>query len=266
MPSQPNGATRVFPIIGDPIRYVESPQRLTRTFERRGANALCVPMQVPSDDLDTVMAGLSACPNVDGLLVTMPHKLRAFSCCGTTSERAGQLMAISVMRRNVDGSWHGDMLDGVAFVTAQQRRGAQVAGARALLVGAGGAGRAIAIELVRAGVRDVVVNDVDESRIASLLELLPAGGHSRAQDGSADPSGCDLVFNATPLGMEEGDPLPLDTALLDSSMFVGDVIAGHGVTPLVRAARGAGCLTATGDDMVDAVQDVMADFLLGETP
>jgi len=80
--------------------------------------------------------------------------------------------------------------------------------------------------------------------------------------GPADPSDCDLVCNATPLGMEEGDPLPVDPALLASTMFVGDVIAGHGLTPLLEAAQSAGCRTANGGHMVEAAQDVMADFLL----
>jgi shikimate dehydrogenase len=86
-----NGATRLFPIIGDPIKYVESPQRLTRTFGERSYNGVCVPMQVPADDLDTVMAGLAASRNVDGILVTMPHKFTAFAHCATSSERAKML-------------------------------------------------------------------------------------------------------------------------------------------------------------------------------
>ena len=74
-----SGATRLFPIIGDPIKYVESPMRLTRTFAERGYNGICVPMQVPAGDLDAVMAGLTASRNVDGILVTMPHKFTAFA-------------------------------------------------------------------------------------------------------------------------------------------------------------------------------------------
>ena len=80
--------------------------------------------------------------------------------------------------------------------------------------------------------------------------------------GPPDPTGCDLVCNATPLGMEDGDPLPVDPALLTWSMFVGDVIAGHGLTPFLQAAQTAGCKTANGGHMVEAAQDVMADFLL----
>ena len=176
MPDHLNGATRLFPIIGDPIKYVESPMRLTRTFAERGYNGICVPMQVPADDLDAVMAGLTASQNVDGILVTMPHKFTAFAHCATSSERARMLGVVSVIRRNPDGTWHGDMLDGLAFVKAQKDHGAQPDGARALLVGAGGAGSAIAIALLEAGVRELVIHDADESRVATLLDLLSGIG------------------------------------------------------------------------------------------
>jgi shikimate dehydrogenase len=215
-----SGATRLFPIIGDPIKYVESPQRLTRTFEKRGYNGICVPMQVPEADLDTVMAGLTASLNVDGILVTMPHKFAAFTHCATSSKRAKLLGVVSVVRRNPDGTWHGDMLDGLAFVKAQKDHGAQPEGARALLVGAGGAGSAIAIELLQEGVLELVIHDADQSRVATLLDLLSDLAEGRVSAGPPDPTGCDLVCNATPMGMEENDPLPVDAALLRSSMFV----------------------------------------------
>ena len=186
MLGQLSGATRLFPIIGDPIKYVESPMRLTRTFEDRGYNGICVPMQVAADDLDAAMAGLTASRNVDGILVTMPHKFTAFAHCATSSERAKMLGVVSVIRRNPDGTWHGDMLDGLAFVKAQKDHGAQPEGARVLLVGAGGAGSAIAIALLEAGVRELIIHDADESRVATLHR--PAVG-PRPRPGECRPAG-----------------------------------------------------------------------------
>ena len=205
-----SGATRLFPIIGDPIRYVESPGQLTRTYRARRHDALCVPMQVPEAALDDVLRGLSAVPNVDGLLVTMPHKHVAVGHCATTSERTTLLGAVSVMRRDDDGTWHGDILDGLAFVKAQKDHGAQPAGARVLLLGSGGAGSAIAVALLDEGVQELIVHDVDETRAADLVERLSGHGYGAVTSGPPDPTGCDMVCNATPLGMGEGDPLPVD--------------------------------------------------------
>ena len=263
-PQRLSGATRLFPIIGDPITHVQSPIWLTRTFAERGHNGICVPMHVPEGALDAVMAGLTATPNVDGILVTMPHKHDAFTYCSTSTDRAGRSGVVSVMRRNPDGTWHGDMLDGLAFVKAQKDHGAQPSGARVLLLGTGGAGSAIAVALLGEGVRELIAHDVDESRAAELVELLARHGHRNVAAGPPDPTGCDMVCNATPLGMNDDDPLPVDADLLTSSMFVGDVIAGHGLTPFLAVAEAAGCGTANGGQMVEAVQELMVDFMLGD--
>lgn len=261
------GASRMFPIIGDPIRFVESPTWLSQTFAERGHDAVCVPLQVPAGTLDGAMASLSAMPNVDGLLVTMPHKNDAWEHCASGSDTARMLQVVSVMRRNPNGTWHGDMLDGLAFVKAQRDHGAVIEGRRALLIGAGGAGSAIAVALMQAGVGELIIHDPDAGRVDRLLAVLEGVGSAvaetgRAAAGSSEVAGVDLVFNASPLGMSQGDPLPIDPEGLTADMFVGDVISGHGETPLIAAARRAGCGTATGQHMVLAVQQLMADFML----
>jgi shikimate dehydrogenase len=260
-----SGETRLFPILGDPIAFVKSPQRLTAGFSARGHNAACVPMLVPEAQLPGVMRGLSLIPNIGGLLITMPHKFAAFGFCATSSERAKLLGVVSVIRRNADGSWHGDMLDGLAFVKAQKDHGARPDGARVLLIGAGGAGSAIAIALLEAGVRELIIHDADEARTGALIELVPHYAGGRVIAGPPDPTGCDMVCNATPLGMSTNDPLPLPVDLLRPSMFVGDVVAGHGVTLLLQAALAVGCRTANGVQMVEAVQEMMLDFMLTES-
>jgi shikimate dehydrogenase len=259
-----NGETRLFPILGDPIIYVRAVNRLTAGFERRGHNGACVPMQTPDGALADVMRGLTAIPNIDGLLITMPHKFTSFAYCATGSETARLFGVVSVMRRNADATWHGDMLDGLAFVKAQVDEGAKPQGARVLLLGAGGAGSAIALALLDAGVSELIIHDIDAARGERLLELLADASQGRAKLGPPDPTGCDMVCNATPMGMAARDPLPLDVSLLKSSMFVGDVIAGHGVTPFLKAAKDVGCRTANGDQMVDAVMEMMMDFMLNK--
>jgi shikimate dehydrogenase len=108
-----------------------------------------------------------------------------------------------------------------------------------------------------------VISDRDASRASGIARDLSGQG-VEITAGNGDPTGFDLVFNATPLGLGEDDPAPLDVTRLAPGTFVGDVIAGHGTTPLIAAARERGCATATGDDMVEAVQQLMADFLVGD--
>lgn len=257
-----NGKTRLYPLLGDPVMYARSPDWLSKHMARRGMNMISLPMEVPEGQLGTVMAGLAATRNVDGLSLTMPHKAAGYGYCATVSETSRLLRVVSAIRRNADGSWHGHTTDGDAFVKAQIDNGAEVRGARVLVLGAGGAGSAIAISMLDSGAEAVVVHDSDESRAQRLVDLLREKAGERVAVGTNDPTGFDIVCNATPMGMEDGDPLPLDPGLLRYPMFVGDVVAGHGETALIKAAREAGCETADGDAMVIAVLDVMCDFLV----
>ncbi len=164
-----SGETLLYPIIGDPIGFVKSPQRLTAKFEELGHNGVCVPMLVPEGALDSVVRGLASVPNARGLLITMPHKNAMFAHCATSSETSRLLKVVSVARRNANRSWHGDMLDGAAFVAALKKNGARLEGARVLQVGAGGAGSAIAIALLDAGVGELMLHDASGSRRDELI-------------------------------------------------------------------------------------------------
>lgn len=257
-----NGRTRLFPLLGDPIIYARSPDWLSKHMAERGMNMISLPLEVPEGKLEVVLAGLAATTNVDGFSLTMPHKISGYPYCATHSEVSQLLGVVAAARRNKDGTWHGHTTDGDAFVKAQIDNGARIRDARVLVLGCGGAGSAIAISMLEAGAREVVVHDADPARAERLVSLLRDKHGKRIEAGSSDPRGFDVISNATPMGMEEGDPLPLDTSLLSASMFVGDVVAGHEETPLIKAAREAGCRTADGDAMVVAVLDVMCDFLL----
>ena len=257
-----NGRTRLYPLLGDPIIYARSPDWLSQRMAERGMNMISLPMEVPDGALEVVLAGLAATNNVDGFSLTMPHKTNGYKYCSTYSETSRMLGVVAAARRNKDGSWHGHTTDGDAFVKAQLDKGAIVRGSRVLVLGCGGAGSAIAISMLEAGAAQVVVHDANRERAEWLVALLGKKGADRIGIGSNEPCGFDLVCNATPMGMTDGDPLPLDPSLLNSSMFVGDVIAGHGEVPLIKAARAAGCQTANGDDMVVAVLDVMCDFVV----
>jgi shikimate dehydrogenase len=258
-----NGATRVHFIVGDPIAQVKSPAGVTQAYAERGHNAYVMPAHVSPKDLAAWLDGVSLAQNVDGIIVTVPHKFACFDLCATTSDRAAFLHTVNTMRRNTDGSWHGDMFDGLGFVTAMQDNGCQPAGKKALLVGAGGAGSAIAHALVMSGVSALVIHDADAPRRTTLVGRLASLNLCPVTHGSADPSGFDIVLNATPMGMKESDPYPLDVTKLSSPMFVGCVITAPAITPLIAAARALGCSTMTGAHMFGRVRDLMVDFLVG---
>ncbi len=257
-----SGATRVHFIVGDPIAQVKSPAGVTQLFQARGHEACCVPAHVAPAQLATWVSGVSLAQNVDGIIVTVPHKFAASGVCHSLSAAARFLGAVNVMRRDAAGRWHGDMFDGTGFVAAMHAQGYAVAGRKVLLVGAGGAGSAIAYALLQAGVSTLAIHDEDEQRRHSLMERLAALGLGAVVDGSADPTGFDAVINATPMGMKEGDPDPVDMSRLTATMWVGCVITQPAVSPLIAKARALGCASLTGAEMFAQVRDLMVDFLL----
>jgi shikimate dehydrogenase len=265
MPNILDGATRVHFIVGDPIAQVKSPAGVTQAYQERGHNAMVMPAHVVPSALATWVAGVSLARNVDGIIVTVPHKFASFALCATTSERAAFLRTVNTMRRNANGSWHGDMFDGLGFVQAMRDQACPPEGKKALLVGAGGAGSAIAHALVMAGVSALAIHDEDTARRTSLVDRLAGLNQCPVLHGNADPSGFDIVVNATPVGMKEFDPYPLDIHKLEKTMFVGCVITAPAITPLIAAARAKGCATITGAHMFGRVRDLMVDFLLEQT-
>jgi len=254
-----SGATRIHLIVGDPVSQTKSPAGLTAEFFARGIDAVCIPMQVAPADIDAFMAAAKRVQNVDGIVVTVPHKLAATRHCDVLSERSRALAAVNAMRRTPDGRWSGDMTDGVALVAALRAARCEPKGRSALVVGIGGAGSAVALALTEAGAR-VAVHDIDTARQGDLVARLAAWS---VTVGSADPAGHDLVVNATPLGMAPGDPLPVDAARIAAGAVVADLVTKPVVTPLLAAAREHGAQIVTGEDMFAPQAGILADFLLG---
>ncbi len=257
-----SGATRVHVIVGDPISQVKSPFGVTQAFEAHGRDAVCIPAHVATKDLRQWFEGVSLARNVDGVIVTVPHKFDCHAWCATSSPRAQFLGAVNTIRRNADGSWHGDMFDGLGYVTAMQKHGCDLQGKRALLVGAGGAGSAIAHSLVLAGVSALAIHDENVERRESLIARLNSLQMGQVFTGSSSPAGFDVAINATPVGMRDGDPAPIDVDGITADMFIGCVITVPEVPPLIAAARAKGCKTSTGADMFVQVRELMVNFLL----
>jgi len=118
-----SGATRVHVIVGDPIAQVKSPFGVTQAFESHGRDAICVPAHVTPADLTDWWAGTKRAQNIDGLIVTVPHKFACTAFCDELSERAAFLGTVNTVRRDAQGRWHGDMFDGLGYVRAMEKNG-----------------------------------------------------------------------------------------------------------------------------------------------
>jgi shikimate dehydrogenase len=246
-----NGSTTVIANLGFPTEHFKAPMIYNPWFEMKGINAVVVPMGVDPEHFPQVLRSLFEIQNIHGALVTMPHKVtttRLVDELTTTAKVAGSSNAVL---RRPDGSLLGDMFDGAGFVRGVARKGQKIAGARALVVGSGGVGCAIAASLAAAGLSGIGLFDAApasaEALAGRLREHYPA---LAVTTGSNDPQGFDIVFNATPIGMHDGDPLPVDIDRIAPTTFVGEVVMREQFTPLLRRAKEKGCPIQVGTDML----------------
>jgi shikimate dehydrogenase len=210
-----------------------------------------VPIGVVPDEFPSLLKALFRATNVHGALVTMPHKVtttRLVDELTTTAKIAG---ACNAILRRADGTLLGDMFDGAGFVRGVERKGRRIAGASALVIGCGGVGSAIAASLAASGLSAIGLFDAFAASAEALGDRLrlhyPALSIST---GSNDADGYDIIVNATPLGMKEGDGLPVDVAKIAPGTFVGEVVMKEEFTPLLRAAMAKGCTVQVGTDML----------------
>jgi shikimate dehydrogenase len=260
------GTTRLLAHLGDPIAPVVSPSIYNPYFARRAIDIAVVPMGVTYDDYPAALRAVLRMTNVLGAIITMPHKRATVGLLDECSPRVQVAGSCNAIVRRPDGTLLGDLFDGVGFVAALRRNGYPPDGARCLVIGAGGAGSAIAIALADAGVRELVIHDIVAEHTAVLLARLHRH-HPRviARDGPNDPAGFDLVVNASSVGMTLADGLPVDVARLEAGSFVAEVVMKPDVTPLLTAARERGCRTQPGIDMLfEQIPLYMEFFGLGQ--
>jgi shikimate dehydrogenase len=245
-----DGATRVLGIVGDPIAQVRAPEVWSALFRANGVNALCIPFHVGAADLPAFFTGLHTVQNLLGLIVTIPHKPAAARHAAHLTDRARKVGSANCLRREADDTWTGDIVDGLGLVGGLAASGQRIAGRRALVVGSGGVGRAIAFAIAEAGAASVHVYDVARERAEDLAAGLAASGTS---SGIAKPAaaGFDLVVNASPLGMKRNDPMPIDPAGLERNTIVADVVVHPPMTPWLTAAAARGCHVQPGTVMMD---------------
>ncbi|MFF6844290.1 shikimate dehydrogenase family protein [Streptomyces tanashiensis] len=256
-----SGETRLYVVLGDPVAQVRAPSLLNPLFAQLGLNSVLFPVHVRPDSFAEVFQGLRSTENLDGILVTIPHKAAALRLADEVSPAAAASGAVNALRREPDGRWTGENFDGIGFVTGLTEAGHRPDGMRVTVVGAGGAGSAIAAALLAAGAARVSLCDPDTDKLDALLARLDAYWPGRAT-GARTPvfTDADLVVNATPLGMRADDPLPFSPGDLPARCVVADVIMKPRETALLRVAEAAGHPVLYGAPMLDHQLDLYRTF------
>ncbi len=246
-----SGTTTLIAHLGYPTHAFKAPLVYNPWFEKNGIDAVVVPMGIRAADYPDFFRALFTLTNIRGALVTMPHKLTTAELVDDLSQTARVAGAANAVLRRADGTLYGDQFDGTGFVRGVLRKGFDPRGRRALVVGNGGVGSPIAASLAESGIAGMGLYDPDdaasEALRARLREHYP---ELETETGSRDPEGYDLVVNASPLGMDDDDPLPVDVDRLAPATFVGEVVMRRELTPFLQAALARGCPIQVGKDML----------------
>jgi shikimate dehydrogenase len=269
-----SAATTVVGVIGDPVDHSLSPLLHNIAFVEMGFDWVSVGFPVAAGQAQGALSGMRAL-GIAGLSVTMPHKDEVAVLVDRTTPVAARLAAVNCVTL-VSGELVGSNTDGEGFVAALRHGdGFEPRGKNCLVVGAGGAARAIILALAEAGATEVIVVNRTEHRAKAAAALAgPVGRAGRPEEAAA----VDLVVNATPTGMglplrpdqpgadAGGDPFPLDPQYLVPGQMVVDLVYHPETTPWLRAARDRGAVTQNGLGMLVHQAAVQLRSWTGEEP
>jgi shikimate dehydrogenase len=257
-----DGATRIYAIVGDPIAHARSPLIYNPRIEKAGRNAVLIPWHVPAAAFDAAMRGLQQAANVDGIIFTFPFKQRALALADEVGVRARQVGATNVLRRDAGSRWTADMFDGVGLVRAVASAGKTVSQQHIWLIGAGGAGSAIAFALADAGAAVLHVTDLDGARARATAQAV-ATTYPACRVATDEPEldTISILINATPVGLDNQDAMPVSATSLPAHLTVVDIVPRRDGTKLLTLAGASGCTTIAGGAMVEGQADAVLDFL-----
>jgi shikimate dehydrogenase len=245
------GRTKFIAHLGYPTESFKAPMIYNPYFEKYEIDAVVVPMGCKPEDYAQFLKLVFKLSNIHGALITMPHKVTTIPLLDEVSATARVAGACNAIRLGPGGTLVGDMFDGEGFVRGILRKGRKLTGARVLVVGSGGVGSAIVASMAKAGVAELALFDAHAVSMNGLAERLRTHYPAlKIEVGSKDPAGFDVVVNATPLGMKDGDPLPMDVDRISPSTFVGEVVMKQEITPFLAAAQSRGCQIQIGTDML----------------
>lgn len=251
-----SGTTRIFPVIGWPVEQVKAPALFNAYFMRHGIDARVIPLKIEPSAYIAAVRMLMAVPNVGGIFVSIPHKPMSVAAVDQPSARAVLAGACNAIYKAADGhTIIGDLIDGEGFIRAFDRTLAGAPfdwrGARALVVGSGGVGCAVAEALATRGIGHIAIYDTRVEQAEALRARLQAAfPGTEVALGAPRATGYDVAVNSTPLGMHPDDPLPFALDGVAPSCIVADCGMKIEMTRLLTQAQQLGCRIQKGKEMM----------------
>jgi len=248
------GKTAVYGIIGYPVSHSASPVMQNAAFRELGIDAVYVPFEVEPDELKSAISGLKAL-SVKGFNITVPHKEGAAELVDFLEGDAEFLEAVNTVKINEEGELIGYNTDAEGFLRSLAEEGVELEGKSALMIGAGGAARAVGYALLKGGVKFLNVVNRNFSRAKALAEKIGKRGNVLVYPLKESTleillKDVDVIVNTTSVGMKENDPPLFDYSKIPEGITVVDIIYNPPKTPLLKEAEKRGCKIVNGLGML----------------
>jgi shikimate dehydrogenase len=240
------GTTKIVALLGYPVGHSLSPGMHNAAFEHLGLDYCYVAFPVRPDALGEAVGAIRAL-NMAGANITVPHKENAVKFLDEVDKEASFIGAVNTVV-NSDGRLKGYNTDGRGFMRSLSDEGITLEGKKVLIIGTGGASRAIGYYISKTA-DALLLYDIDGAKARRLRDdLLKIRNNISLLPNIEDAGGMDIIINATPLGLKETDPLPLDLSKINPSQTIGDLI--YKETRLLKEAGAKGCETFNGLGML----------------
>jgi shikimate dehydrogenase len=241
-----SGKTKITGIFGYPIEHTLSPLMHNAAFDDLGLDNCYVPFLVKPDDLPYAVQSIKAL-NMLGVNITVPHKENVMPLLDRIDKEAAFIGAVNTIT-NVDGKLTGYNTDGRGFMSSLEEKGVSADNKEVLIVGTGGACRAISYYLSEKASK-VSLFDIDRPKAEKLAnDLKEFRENINLPDSIEDAGTPDILINATPLGMKPDDPSPVDPGLIKREMLVCDLV--YKTTALLKDAEKRGAKAINGSGML----------------
>ncbi len=264
------GKTKLYGVIADPISHVRAPMVFNPVFAEKGIDAVMLPFHILPQHLEETIRMLILMPNMGGVVVTIPHKMPMAELCDERDVAAEASGAVNVVRFD-QGRLIGGNFDGKGFIAGLIAQGHQAAGRQVLVIGAGGAARAIVMALAESSVAGIHIANRTPEKAAEVVELvrkyhknIPISSSSLKElDNEFEDvkARAGLIINATNLGLKPDDPFPLSLEGIENDAVVADIIMKPEMTKWLEKAKDQGLTYHKGRYMLDYQLDLIGRFI-----
>jgi shikimate dehydrogenase len=255
------GSTQLYIIVGHPVSQVKSPEVFNAWFAKKRIDAVMIPLDIAPDGLASFAQLFRESDNIHGVIVTIPYKALITQYIDHPSPQVAALGAANVLRRTPEREIEGDMVDGKGFLRALSDKQISIQAKHIFIIGCGGAGSAVAWDALEAGAAKVSLLDEDHQKAQDLrARLVPHFPGKDIECVSLPPAQFDCVLNATPIGMNPTDPLPMPIEQIPAGAVVTDAVTAPPETPFLKGAQKNGHIIQTGRAMVIGQFPLIAEY------